>query len=61
MKNGGSPIGNIQYIITLNEDEIIFPDEENDTLIKLDFDLNDRAIAILKDSPEKMFFGREFG
>jgi len=54
-------IGNIQYIITLNEDEIIVPEEENESVAILDFILEDRAIIKLEDSPEKMLFSREFG
>ncbi|KEI71416.1 DUF2326 domain-containing protein [Endozoicomonas elysicola] len=53
-------MGNVQYIITLNEDEITFPDEEIEKA-KLNFNLEDRAIIRLEDSPSSMLFGTEFG
>lgn len=53
-------IGDIQYIITLNEDEVIFPDE-GETSTSLDFDLENMAIIKLEDDPNNMFFGKEFG
>jgi len=54
-------IGDVQYIITLNEDEIIVPEAEEESVAILDFSLEDRAIIRLEDSPEKMLFSREFG
>jgi len=54
-------IGESQYIITLNEDEIIFPDDGQQLITKLDFNLKDCVIATLEDDPVKMFFGHEFG
>ncbi len=54
-------IGDVQYIITLNEDEIIVPEEEEGSVAILDFSLKNRAVIRLEDSPEKMLFSREFG
>ncbi len=53
-------IGDIQYIITLNEDEIIFPDE-GEISTSIDFELENKAIIKLEDDPSNMFFGKEFG
>ncbi|MFT6528379.1 MAG: hypothetical protein ACJAZB_000011 [Psychrosphaera sp.] len=49
-----------QYIITVNEDEIIFPENEA-VSVELDFDLNERILVTLEDQPEKMFLSKEFG
>lgn len=53
-------IGNLQYIITVNEDEVIFPENE-DISAQLDFDLSEKSLVILEDNPENMFLGKEFG
>lgn len=53
-------IGHLQYIITVNEDEIIFPENE-EISAKLDFDLYDKSLVILEDDPAKMLIGKEFG
>lgn len=55
-----NPIKDSQYIITFNEDEIIFPESEA-VNVKLDFNLMEKTIAVLEDNPENMFLGREFG
>jgi uncharacterized protein YydD (DUF2326 family) len=49
-----------QYIITVNEDEIIFPDNEG-VSVELDFDLAERTLITLEDQPSKMFLSKEFG
>lgn len=49
-----------QYIITVNEDEIIFPESE-DVSIDLDFKLEDKTLITLEDNPDHMFLGKEFG
>ena len=54
-------IGDAQYVITLNEDEIILLNDEQEEIASLSFNLKGRAIIKLEDTPEKMFFGREFG
>lgn len=54
-------IPNVQYIITLNEDEIGMPNESEELVGHLDFSLESRAIAILGDAPSLMLFGSEFG
>ena len=49
-----------QYIITVNEDEIIFPEHEG-VSVDLDFDLNEKTLITLEDTPESMLLGKEFG
>lgn len=49
-----------QYIITVNEDEIIFPESEG-VSIDLDFKLEDKTLITLEDNPDHMFLGKEFG
>ena len=49
-----------QYIITVNEDEIIFPESEG-VSIDLDFNLEDKILITLEDNPDHMFLGKEFG
>ncbi len=49
-----------QYIITVNEDEIIFPENEG-VSVDLDFDLNEKILITLEDTPELMLLGKEFG
>lgn len=49
-----------QYIITVNEDEIIFPDNESIS-VELDFNLAERTLITLEDQPSKMFLSKEFG
>lgn len=51
-------LGSIQYIITVNEDEIIFPESEG---VTVDFDLKDKTLITLEDNPGHIFLGREFG
>lgn len=53
-------LSNVQYIITVNEDEIIFPESEG-VLVDLDFELGDKTLITLEDNPEHMLLGREFG
>ena len=53
-------MNDVQYIITVNEDEIIFPESEG-VAVDLDFDLTDKTLIILEDKPDSMFLGREFG
>lgn len=53
-------LGNVQYIITVNEDEIIFP-ESAGIEVDLDFDLGERTLITLEDKPESMLLGKEFG
>lgn len=53
-------LGGAQYIITVNEDEIIFPESE-DVSIDLDFKLEDKTLITLEDNPDHMFLGKEFG
>lgn len=50
----------LQYIITVNEDEIIFPDND-EVSAQLDFDLSDKALVTLEDNPDAMLLGKEFG
>lgn len=50
----------VQYIITVNEDEIIFPESEA-VSVDLDFDLTDKTLITLEDKPDHMLFGKEFG
>lgn len=53
-------MSDVQYIITVNEDEIIFPEDE---LISfgLDFNLSEKTLIVLEDNSESMLFGKEFG
>ena len=53
-------LSDAQYIITVNEDEIIFPDSEG-VSVGLDFKLEDKILVTLEDSPENMLLGKEFG
>lgn len=53
-------LGDIQYIITVNEDEIIFPESEG-VSVDLDFKLEDKTLITLEDNPNHMFLGKEFG
>lgn len=53
-------LGDVQYIITVNEDEIIFPESEG-VSIDLDFKLKDKTLITLEDNPDHMLLGREFG
>ena len=53
-------LSDAQYIITVNEDEITFPDSEG-VSVDLDFKLEDKILVTLEDSPENMLLGREFG
>lgn len=53
-------LGGAQYIITVNEDEIIFPESEG-VSIDLDFELEDKTLITLEDNPDHMFLGKEFG
>lgn len=50
----------VQYIITVNEDEIIFPENEA-VSVDIDFDLSEKTLITLEDNPESMLLGREFG
>ncbi|WP_417535114.1 DUF2326 domain-containing protein [Methylophaga sp.] len=53
-------LGDVQYIVTVNEDEIIFP-EHDGVDVELDFDLSDKTLITLEDKPDSMFLGKEFG
>lgn len=53
-------LNDVQYIITVNEDEIIFPESEG-VSVGLDFDLSEKTLITLEDSPHSMLLGREFG
>ncbi len=53
-------LGDVQYIVTVNEDEIIFPEHEG-VDVELDFDLSDKTLITLEDKPDSMFLGKEFG
>ena len=53
-------MSDVQYIVTVNEDEIIFPESEGVTA-DLDFDLAEKTLITLEDKPESMLLGREFG
>lgn len=53
-------LGDVQYIITVNEDEIIFPESDGVT-IDLNFKLEDKTLITLEDNPRHMFLGKEFG
>ena len=53
-------LSDAQYIITVNEDEITFPESEG-VSVDLDFKLEDKILITLEDSPENMLLGREFG
>jgi uncharacterized protein YydD (DUF2326 family) len=53
-------LDDIQYIITVNEDEIIFPESEGVTA-DLDFNLEEKTLITLEDNPGHMFLGKEFG
>ncbi|MCI5223193.1 MAG: DUF2326 domain-containing protein [Candidatus Electrothrix sp. AR4] len=53
-------LDDVQYIITVNEDEIIFPESEG-VSIDLDFNLQEKCLITLEDNPESMLLGREFG
>ena len=48
-----------QYIITVNEDEIIFPEQE-EVAVSLDFDLEEKTLITLEDNPDSMLFKKEF-
>lgn len=53
-------LGNAQYIITVNEDEITFP-EHVGVSVSIDFNLDEKILLTLGDDPDHMFFGKEFG
>ncbi|WP_141696824.1 DUF2326 domain-containing protein, partial [Methylophaga muralis] len=53
-------LGDVQYIITVNEDEITFPESEG-VSVDLDFKLEDKTLITLEDNSEHMLLGREFG
>ncbi|WP_345882240.1 DUF2326 domain-containing protein [Shewanella algae] len=53
-------LGDVQYIITVNEDEIIFPKSEG-VAVDLSFKLEDKTLITLEDNPNHMFLGKEFG
>lgn len=53
-------LGDAQYIITVNEDEITFP-ESDGVSVDLDFKLEDKTLITLEDNSEHMLLGREFG
>tara|TARA_B100000446_G_C10520250_1_gene330071 strand:- start:266 stop:1609 length:1344 start_codon:yes stop_codon:yes gene_type:complete len=53
-------LDDVQYIVTVNEDEIIFPEHEG-VDVELDFDLSDKTLITLEDKPDSMFLGKEFG
>lgn len=53
-------LGGVQYIITVNEDEIIFPESEG-VSVDLNFKLEDKTLITLEDNPDHMFLGKEFG
>ena len=55
-----SGIKNAQYIITINEDEIIFP-KDGEISANLNFDLSEKTIVTLEDDPSRMLLGKEFG
>jgi uncharacterized protein YydD (DUF2326 family) len=50
----------MQYIITLNEDEIYIPSEKRDLVGELDFNIEDFVIARFSDNPNEMIFKRDF-
>ncbi|CAH9062287.1 hypothetical protein PSECIP111854_02982 [Pseudoalteromonas sp. CIP111854] len=49
-----------QYIVTVNEGEILFPESEG-VNVELDFDLSERTLITLEDNPQYMFLGKDFG
>ncbi len=49
-----------QYIVTMNENELFIPEEKENILGKLHFDLPSNIVARFEDRPEKMFFKRSF-
>jgi len=53
-------LNGVQYIVTVNEDEIIFPENEAIS-VDLDFDLSEKTLITLEDKPESMLLGKEFG
>lgn len=53
-------LGGVQYIITVNEDEIIFPENEG-VRVDLNFNLQDKTLITLEDNPDHMFLKKEFG
>jgi len=53
-------LGDVQYIITVNEDEITFPESEG-VSVRLNFELKDKTLITLEDNSEHMLLGREFG
>lgn len=53
-------LGDVQYIVTVNEDEIIFPESEG-VAVGLSFNLEDKTLITLEDNPNHMFLGKEFG
>ena len=53
-------MNDVQYIVTVNEDEIIFPENES-VSVDLDFDLLKKTLITLEDKPNTMLFGKEFG
>lgn len=53
-------LNDVQYIITVNEDEIIFPESEG-VSVDLDFKLEEKTLITLEDNSGNMLLGREFG
>ena len=51
---------NFQYIITANEDEILFSEDKESIYGKYNFNFDESKIASYEDIPEKMIFKREF-
>lgn len=50
----------LQYIVTLNEDQVAVSERNRAEFEGFTFDLSERVVAHYEDVPEKMIFGREF-
>lgn len=49
-----------QYIVTFNEDELLLPENKEESYGRYSFDIEDQIIAVYEDVPEKMIFKRAF-
>jgi len=53
-------LSSLQYIVTLNEDQVYLSEKGRTAFDGLGFDLSTRVIAHYEDVPEKMIFRREY-
>ena len=60
IESKANSLSSLQYIVTLNEDQVYVSEKSRTAFDGLGFDLSSRVIAHYEDVPEKMIFRREY-